>query len=69
MKYNVRLKTTSENGVFEMEVEEMVCMSCRYVHHRESDNKFLCWGEREPPIVRPNDCCKNWRSKNAKANN
>ena len=68
MKYNVRLKTTSENGVFEMEVEEMVCKTCRYCHYRDVENKYSCWGEKEAPVVSPYGCCEHWRSKNVKTN-
>ena len=65
MRYNVRLKTTSENGVFELEVEEMTCINCRY-SHTEADKKYHCWGDKESPAISPTGSCKYWRSKYAK---
>lgn len=65
MKYNVRLKTTSENGVFELEVEEMSCLNCRY-SHVEVDGKYHCWGDKESPAISPAGTCEYWRSKYAK---
>ena len=41
------------------------CSNCKYSQHIDGDVRYWCMGQKNMPVVLPNDTCKDWKADRA----
>ena len=41
------------------------CSNCKYSKHTDGDVRYWCMGQKNMPVVLPNDTCENWKADRA----